>query len=67
MEFLERARIRMEHWISHNDHHQEDYSAFAAELERAEKTASAQYIREMIEINARCTECLKRALEALDQ
>ena len=67
MEFLEKARIRIEHWIGHNEHHGEDYSAFAEELERAGKTASAGYIREMLALNAKSTECLKRALEALDE
>ena len=33
MNFAEKARIRMEHWINHNLDHLEDYEAFAGELE----------------------------------
>ena len=34
MEFEEKARIRMEHWLSHSEQHQEDYEKFADELEQ---------------------------------
>jgi ferric-dicitrate binding protein FerR (iron transport regulator) len=65
MEFEEKARIRLEHWIDHNDHHQEDYERFADELENAGKVESARAIREMAELTAKSTACLRNALDAL--
>ena len=44
MDFLEKAKIRMEHWIGHSDQHQEDYEIFRRELEKAGKKKSAEYI-----------------------
>jgi hypothetical protein len=40
MEFTEKAKIILERWISHSDHHLEEYEAFADELEGAGKTES---------------------------
>lgn len=65
MEFLEKAKIRLEHWITHNDHHQEEYEMFAEQLEEAERNESAQYIREMIALNSKSNECLRKALKTL--
>lgn len=62
MDFVQRARIKIEHWISHNDHHLEDYDAFAKELKSAGKAECAAHIREMILHSARSTECLRKAL-----
>jgi hypothetical protein len=66
MDFLEKAKIRLEHWISHNDHHQEEYEVFAQQLETANKKESAKYLREMISLNSKSTECLRNALKALE-
>ena len=65
MEFEEKARIRLEHWIDHSEHHLEDYEQFADELEKAGKIESARSIREMADLTAKSTACLKKALEAL--
>jgi hypothetical protein len=65
MDFVEKAKIRLEHWITHNDHHQEEYEMFAEQLEAAKKNKSAQYIREMIELNSKSNECLRKALRIL--
>lgn len=65
MDFLEKAKIRLEHWVDHSDHHIEEYSDFADQLEQAGKSESAEHIREMIKLNQKSTERLKRALEAL--
>jgi predicted DNA-binding protein len=67
MDFLEKAKIRMEHWIGHNDQHQEEYENFARELEKAGKKKSAEYIREMIELTAKTADCLSNAVKALEQ
>ncbi len=65
MEFVEKAKIRLEHWITHNDHHHEEYDLFAEQLEDAGKTESAKAIREMIELSAKSNDCLRNALKNL--
>lgn len=66
MDFVEKARIRLEHWITHSDHHYEEYAMFAEQLEEAGKNESAKQIREMAELSSRSTDCLRKALKALD-
>ena len=66
MDFVEKAKIRLEHWITHNDHHQEEYEMFAEQLEDAGKEKSAQLVREMIKLVAKSTDCLRKALEAVE-
>jgi len=65
MDFVEKARIRLEHWITHSDHHYEEYAMLAEQLEGAGKTESANQIREMMELSGRSTDCLRKALKAL--
>ena len=65
MDLMEKAKIRLQSWITHNDHHQEEYEMFAEQLEEANKTESAKHIREMIELNSKSNECLRQALKAI--
>ena len=65
MEFVEKAKIRLSHWITHNDHHHEEYDLFAEQLENADKSESAKAIREMIELSVKSTDCLRNALKNL--
>ncbi len=65
MEFIERAKIMLEHWITHNDHHTEEYGDFAGQLEGTGKIESARYVREMIEFTSKSNECLRKAMKAL--
>lgn len=65
MEFVEKAKIRLEHWITHNDHHHEEYDLFADQLEDAGKSESAKAIREMIKLSAKTNDCLRDALKNL--
>jgi len=65
MDLMEKAKIRLQSWITHNDHHQEEYEMFAEQLEEASRTESAKHIREMIELNSKSNECLRQALKAL--
>jgi predicted transcriptional regulator len=65
MDFIEKATIRLEHWITHNDHHQEEYEMFAEQLEEAGKKESAEQVREMISLTSKGTDCLRKALKAL--
>jgi formyltetrahydrofolate hydrolase len=65
MDFVEKARIRLENWTSHNDQHMEEYDRFADQLEQAGKKESANHVREMIQLASKGTECLRKALAAL--
>jgi hypothetical protein len=65
MDFVEKARIRLEHWTSHNDQHMEEYDLFAEQLEKAGKAESANHVRDMIHFASKGTECLRKALAAL--
>ena len=66
MEFIEKAQIRIEHWLTHNESHIKEYETFAEELEAAGKNESAANIREMAALAAQSNVCLRRALNALD-
>lgn len=65
MDFVEKARVRLNHWLGHNEGHQEEYEKFAAQLEEAGKTESAQQVREMAALSRKSDECLRKALTAL--
>jgi hypothetical protein len=65
MEFSEKAKIRLEHWLSHNEHHLQEYRGFAELLDSAGKTESARHVREMVDHEVLSTECMKKALRAL--
>ena len=66
MDFIEKTRIRLEHWITHNDHHQEQYEMLAEQLETAGKNESSEQVREMIKMMVKSNECLRNALKTLD-
>jgi formyltetrahydrofolate hydrolase len=65
MDFVEKARIRLEHWIAHNVSHQEEYEEFMEQLQDAGEQESADHIREMIALAEKSTHCLRNALNAL--
>lgn len=67
MDFLEKAQVRLSHWLAHNESHRAEYEKLAAELDKAGKTASAREIREMAALSERSDECLRRALDELAQ
>ena len=67
MDFIEKARNRLEHWITHNDHHQEAYEMFAEQLGKAGKVQSSEHIRKMVELTAQSGECLRKAIKAIEQ
>ena len=66
MDFIEKTRIRLENWITHNDHHQEEYEMLAEQLETAGKNESSEHVREMIKMTVKSNECLRKALKALE-
>ena len=65
MEFQEKAKIRMEHWLSHSEHHITEYGHFAEEMENAGLKTSAGHLREMIALMVKGNDCLREALSAL--
>jgi hypothetical protein len=65
MEFIDKAKIRLEHWIHHSEDHYQEYLSFARELEDAGKIESARHLKEMISLTTRGTDCLKKAIKAL--
>ena len=67
MDFIEKARMRMEHWLSHNDHHHEEYELFADQLEENGKAVAAEQIREMAKLASKSNECLRNALKGLSE
>ncbi|MBW2096864.1 MAG: hypothetical protein JRI80_18540 [Deltaproteobacteria bacterium] len=66
MDFIKNARIRIEHWITHNNNHKEEYEAFAEQLEEEGKNGSSEYVRKMIEMTVRSNEYLRNALKTLE-
>ncbi len=65
MDFLEKIRVRLNHWLAHNESHRAEYEKLAAELDGAGKTASARQIREMAALSEKSDERLRKALESL--
>ena len=67
MDAIERARIRLESWIFHNEHHSEAYESLITLLEDAGRSEAAGELRESIEWTSRSNQCLRRALEAINR
>ena len=65
MDYLEKARIRIEHWIKHNEDHLREYEEFAKELEKAGKKETADHIRNMAVLVAQGDKSLQLALKTL--
>jgi hypothetical protein len=66
MEFIEKAAVRIVHWMEHNENHLKEYETFAAQLEEARAGASATHIREMAELTRKSNDCLRKALDGLE-
>ncbi len=67
MDFIEKAKIRMSHWIEHNRQHIQEYKNFAEELRKVGKTKSAQCIEEMVKYIEKSNKSLENALNALEE
>lgn len=67
MELVEKAVVRIKHWMEHNGSHIEEYDAFAKQLEDSGLGASATHIREMAELTRQSGDSLRKALLALDK
>lgn len=65
MEFIEKAGMRIEHWIKHSQSHLAEYQAFAEELEQAGHQACAAQIRQMAQLTQKSEDHLRSALDNL--
>lgn len=65
MDFLEKAVIRIQHWIRHNESHLKEYETFADELEPAGQQDAAEQIRKMALLTTEGNRCLRRASRTL--
>ena len=65
MDSIEKAKIRIEHWLRHNQDHLREYEEFAQELEKAGKKQPAEHIRNMATLFAQGDKSLQLALETL--
>jgi hypothetical protein len=65
MEFQEKAKIRIQHWLAHNEGHLSDYEEFAGQMETAGFKTSARHIREMIAWAAKSNNSMREALNSL--
>jgi hypothetical protein len=66
MQSVDKARIKLEHWITHNDSHRDEYERFARELEEMGKTESASHVRALVDLADKSKDCLHKALRALE-
>jgi hypothetical protein len=65
MESIEKAKIRIDHWIEHNKDHLQEYEALAEALESVGKYESARSLREVTALTARSNEFMNCALKTL--
>ncbi|KIX12575.1 hypothetical protein [Dethiosulfatarculus sandiegensis] len=65
MDTLEKALIRLDHWIHHNEHHQEEYELFADQLDKEGKKECGDMVRKAAELTSQGTDALRKALEIL--
>ena len=65
MDFSEKIKIRIDHWIKHNEDHLREYEELAKELDKAGKKETADHIRNMAILVAQGDKSLQLALETL--
>ena len=65
MDFPEKVKIRIEHWLKDNESHIAQYSQFVEQLETAGMQAGANHIREMIAWTAKGNASLREALKVI--
>ena len=65
MDFNEKAKIRIEHWLSHSESHISEYQEFVQQLEKEGKQDCADHIRQMISHTEKGNEYLRMSIKAL--
>jgi hypothetical protein len=65
MDFTEKTKIRIEHWLEDNESHIAQYGQFVEQFESAGMQTIAGHIREMIAWTAKGNACLREALKEI--
>lgn len=65
MDFMEKARIRLEHWMTHSSHHLDEYETFAEQLAAEGKADASAHIWDIVSLTIRMNASLEKALAAL--
>ena len=65
MDFIEKAKTRMEHWLRHNEQHVKEYEHFAQELDAAGQPECTEHLKDMIKWSTKANEALQEALQFL--
>jgi hypothetical protein len=66
MDLIEKARIRINHWIQHNEAHEGEYKSFAEELQAAGLAECSRQVLETAKLTSQGSEALRRALKAIE-
>jgi rubrerythrin len=64
--FQAKLKIRLDHWIQHNDDHTDGYREWARQAAAADLTAVARLLEEVADMSAAMSEKFKQALQALE-
>ncbi len=62
MDFKEKLKIRVEHWLEHNDKHCEEYSNFAKELQEHGLSEQKQYLERVVDLTKEISSLFKKIL-----
>jgi len=65
MEYTEKLKRRLEHWMEHNDKHVEEYKKVAEELKNAGYYKAGEYVLKLAEYTDKMNEEIKKALASL--
>ncbi len=66
MDYMEKLKKRLNHWMEHNNKHMEEYEKLAEELKSKGLDDVANYILNLIKHTEKMNEDLKKALEELN-
>lgn len=67
MEFKEKAKIRIQHWLKHNQEHAQEYQNMARELEANGLPEVAEAIMALAKNTELGSACLQKAISALEK
>ncbi len=62
MEFKEKAKIRVEHWLEHNEKHYDEYINFAKELEKNGMIEEKKIMEKVAELTKEISSLFKKLI-----
>ncbi|GAB6888549.1 hypothetical protein JCM13304A_20480 [Desulfothermus okinawensis JCM 13304] len=65
MEYIEKVRKRLEHWMEHNEKHMEEYKKLAEELKSNGLDSAAHYIMNLVKHTENMNREIEEALKNL--